>query len=430
MTRHFAPYNHAFHFKYDAVIANRLNKYTRARLGLLSTPHGDIETPAFIFCGTKGSVKGLHVDQLHNENTQVILANTYHMMLQPGEEIVHNHGGLHKFTGWNKPMMTDSGGFQIFSLGHGSVASEIKSSNTKREKSLVKITKNGAQFRSYINGDRYVLTPEKSMEIQEKLGADLCFAFDECTPFHVSKEYTEKSMHLSHEWEKRSLEHFFFLQERRAERREAYQEEWDIRANYCLPQCLYGIVQGGVYENLRKESANFVSSNKFFGSAIGGSLGGSVEQMHSIIDMTSKILHKNAPQRPIHLLGIGKITDILHGVLCGIDTFDCVHPTRIARHGCALLGIQSPINSIQDMYTLSVQSEKEHINLLNSSFKNDTKPIVYDCQCSTCKVYSRSYIHHLLKAGEMLAYTALTIHNVYTMNDVMTKIRNCLKKCR
>lgn len=360
-----------------------------ARLGILRTPHGDVETPNFIFCATKASIKGVMPDQMRDCGTQIILSNTYHLMLQPGGEIVEKMGGLQKYTGWNGPMFTDSGGFQIFSLGHGSVASEIKGKRgNSRPKTIKKITENGAEFKSYINGDIHVLTPEKSIQVQKQLGADLIVVLDECTPYHVDKSYTERSMHLSHRWALRSLQEFLKGDDGR--------------------QALYGIVQGGVYEDLRKEAASFVNDNHFFAHAIGGSLGASKSQMYDVVGTTMSMLSK---ERPVHLLGIGGIRDIFYGIRQGIDTFDCVHPTRLARHAGALVKGQ----------------EKEHISLMNSKFKDDSSPIDEDCNCRTCKTFSRSYLHHLFKAKEFLGMQAVTIHNVYFMNELMKDIRESIK---
>lgn len=363
---------------------------SRARLGTLSTPHGDIQTPAFIFCATKASVKSLPIDKVKQAGTQIILSNTYHLMLQPGAETVQALGGLQKFTGWNGPMFTDSGGFQIFSLGHGSVADEIKGRKTsKTPSSMLKISEEGAVFRSYINGKKYTLTPEASIDVQNKLGADLIVCLDECTPFHVDKSYTTHSMRRSHRWEARSLEAFKKL-------------ETD-------QQALYGIVQGGVYEDLRIESTDFVNSHDFFAHAIGGSLGAHKDQMYEIVDFTMQRL---SPERPVHLLGIGGVKDIFAGVKMGIDTFDCVHPTRLARHGGALVK----------------GHPKEHINLMNARYKLDANPIDESCPCSTCQTYSTGYIHHLLKAKELLAYTLITEHNVTYMNRLMAEIRQNVKE--
>jgi queuine tRNA-ribosyltransferase len=361
----------------------------KARCGLITTPHGVLETPAFIFCATKAAIKGVGPTQMKEEGSSIILANTYHLMLQPGAEIVQKLGGLHKMMGWNGPMLTDSGGYQIFSLGHGSVASEIKGKRMgSRPKTLLNINEEGARFRSYIDGSCHLLTPEKSIQIQKALGADLIVVLDECTPFHVDKDYTAKSMRMSHRWAVRSFEEF--------------------RRTNDHKQALYGIIQGGVYEDLRKEGAEFVNSQPFFAHAIGGSLGASKDQMHEIVGTTMNIL---SPQRPVHLLGIGGVSDIFNGVAYGIDSFDCVHPTRLARHGGALVPAKLGL------------SDKEHINIKNSRFKGDNEPIDHECGCSTCRSFSRGYLHHLFKAEELLGLQALTVHNVHFMNRLMVAIR-------
>lgn len=355
----------------------------------IHTPHGIIQTPAFVFCGTRATLKGLFPSQF--KNAQVLLSNTYHLYLQPGADLIEKMGGLHKFTGWNGPMMTDSGGYQIFSLGYGSVSYEIKGKrNTKR--SIIDISEHGATFRSYIDGSKKLLTPESSIEIQKKLGADIVLVLDECTPYNITEEYTYRSMLRSQRWATRSLSEF-------------------IKHN-TESQALYGIVQGGVYEYLRKESAKFVNDNDFFGIAIGGTLGSTKEEMYSVLKMATKPLDRS---RPVHLLGIGGISDIFNAVELGIDTFDCVHPTRIARHGGALVRPE-----------LRNNNAREHINLLNSVYKEDTSPIDSECQCETCKIFSRAYLHHLLKSGEILALTALTTHNVEFMNSLMKSIRDSI----
>jgi len=332
------------------------------------------------------------------ENTQIILANTYHLMLQPTSEIVKQLGGLHEMMGWDGPMFTDSGGYQIFSLGHGSISSEIKGKrNSTRPNTLLKITEEGAKFRSYIDGSLHLLTPEKAIQIQRNLGADLIVVLDECTPFHVDKTYTANSMHMSHRWALRSV------------------EEFKRENNYA--QALYGIIQGGVYEDLRKESADFVNSNEFFAHAIGGCLGSDKNQMHNIVGTTMSMLSQN---RPVHLLGIGGVSDIFNGIIHGIDTFDCVHPTRLARHGGAL--VPHSLKLIE-----ADPSKTEHFNLLNNRFRSDEKAIDPECGCSTCKHFSRGYLHHLFKAKEILGLQALTAHNVHFMNRLMQSIRNAIK---
>lgn len=362
------------------------SKENNARVGQIITPHGIINTPAFIFCATKAAIKAVSPLDMKASNTQIILSNTYHLMIQPGSEIIAELGGLHKFMSWDGPMLTDSGGFQIFSLGHGSVADEIKGKRNKcRSKTLLKISEEGAVFRSYLNGEIKVLTPESSITIQRNLGADLILVLDECTPFHVDKIYTKKSMEMSHRWALRSL------------------KEFEKHSNNT--QALYGIVQGGVYEDLRAISSDFINQNNFFGQAIGGSLGNNTNQMHDIVALTASKLNN---ERPTHLLGIGGIDDIFSGVASGIDTFDCVHPTRLARHGGALVRFNN------------------HINLTNKIFKLDEQAIEPDCYCLTCKTYSRAYLHYLLKAKELLAFQLITIHNVMFMNRLMSAIREAI----
>lgn len=365
---------------------------SKARCGLLTTPSGTIETPNFIFCGTKGAMKGVTTDQAKSAGAEIILANTYHLFVNPGPDMVAEHGGLHKMMNWKGPMLTDSGGFQIFSLGHGGVADEIKGRNrSKNPKTLAKIDEDGAVFRSYVDGKIHRLTPELSIDIQRKLGADLVLVLDECTPFHSQREYTARSMERSHRWEVRSLREFERMDDGR--------------------QVLYGIVQGGIYEDLRQESASFVANQPFFGQAIGGSLGGDKKQMHEVVAICSKYLNQ---ERPTHLLGIGGLEDIWNGVEYGIDTFDCVHPTRLARHGGALV---KPAEN----------KGREHINLKNARFTQDYTPI--DSACTSYSGnFTRAYLNYLLKANELLAGTLLTIHNISFMMRMARAIRESIKQ--
>lgn len=356
-----------------------------ARTGVYATPHGAIETPNFIFCGTKATVKGLSPAQLREAGSSIILSNTYHLMLSPGPDLVADMGGLHKFMGWDGPMFTDSGGFQIFSLGHGSVADEIKGKgNRVKKKTILKISEEGAQFQSYLDGRHFFLTPESSIDIQRKLGADLIVQLDECTPYHVDKEYTRKSMEMSMRWGDRSL------------------AEWKRQDDG--RQKMYGIVQGGVYEDLRKISCEYTRDRDFFATAIGGSLGANKEQMYEVVAMCAPHIH---PERPVHLLGIGSFIDIFTNVRSGMDTFDCVSPTRIARHGWAM----------------AKGMPRERINLRNAQFMRDQDPIDKTCTCHTCRNHSRGYIHHLFRVGEMLGMQLLSIHNVATMNRLMGDVR-------
>eukprot|EP00667_Euglena_gracilis_P006041 EG_transcript_6083 len=374
----------------------------QARLGLLTTPHGAVETPAFIFCATKANIKGLPPDMVRDAGTQIILSNTYHLMLQPGSPLVRKLGGLQTVTGWRGPMLTDSGGYQIFSMGYGSVSSEIKGQRGAAGFStptVQRITEEGARFRSYVDGSPQDLTPESSIVIQRELGADLILVLDECTPFHVDKAYTARAMRRSHRWAVRSLTEF--------------------AAHDDGTQALYGIIQGGVHEDLRAESVAFVNRQPFFGTAIGGSLGADRATMHAVVGYTAA---RCRPDRPIHLLGIGGIRDIFHGVRCGIDTFDCVHPTRLGRHGGAL---------VQARYWDEEQPEsrvtREHIHLEKARFRDDIRPIDSTCGCYTCRNFSRGYLHHLLRAQETLGGTLASLHNVYFVNRMMAAIRVAIR---
>lgn len=368
---------------------------SRARAGTLHTPHGIIETPNFIFCATRGAIKGLTMEQMRECGAEWILGNTYHLMLQPGADRVARLGGLHSMMQWDGPILTDSGGFQIFSLGHGWIADEIKGRRKLGGSGdAVRLSEEGADFRSYRDGTWHRLTPENSITIQAALGTDFAVVLDECTPFHVDREYTARSMERSHRWALRSME-----QHRR------------------LPpgqQALYGIVQGGVYEDLRDISARFVAEQPFFGQAVGGCLGASKEQMFEVVEWSTRSL---APDRPTHLLGIGGITDLWRGAALGIDSFDCVHPTRLARHGGALC-------------RPDLHSGKEHLNLRNACFADDGHPLDESLPCAASRNYSRAYIHHLVRAGEPLGGQILAMHNVCFMMQTIRDIRSAIREGR
>ena len=376
---------------------SKTSSRSKARLGKINTSHGDIITPAFIFCGTKATVKSILPKQLKTTNTQIILSNTYHLMLQPGPEIISKEGGLQNFTQWKGPMMTDSGGYQIFSLGHGSVSEEIKGKNKNiKRKSLIKITEEGASFRNYLNGDKVYLSPEKSIDLQRYFGADLIFVLDECTPFNVSKKYTENSMHLSHRWAKRCLKSF-----------QAPLDKFPNNFGSSGIQYLYGIIQGGIYEDLRKIACEETCSQEFDGLAIGGSLGANKDQMYEIFSFCENYIDK---KKPVHVLGIGGIDDILQGVSCGYDTFDCVSPTRIARHGIMLS-----------------KTKNKGLNLNNSKYKNDHSSLDENCELDEINKFTKSYIHHLFKSNEILGMVILSIYNIWFMNKFFEEIRGAIK---
>ncbi|MCD8497721.1 MAG: tRNA guanosine(34) transglycosylase Tgt [Alphaproteobacteria bacterium] len=364
---------------------------SRAKTGILTTPHGTIETPNYIFCGTKAAIKALSPTQMREAQTDIILANTYHLMLQPGADLIQKMGGLHKFTGWDGPMLTDSGGFQVFSMGDGIFANEIKGKKQKVEEgknSLMEITEEGCTFRSYVSGEKIKLTPESSTEIQVKLGADLFMQFDECTPYHVTKDYTARSMERSMRWGDRCLTEF--------------------ERHHKGTQALYGIVQGGVYEDLRRYSAAYIKDRPYFGNAVGGCLGGTDEEMTNAVEWSMDGLDLT---RPTHFLGIGQIKDVFRFVRYGIDTFDCVIPTRLARHGAA--------------YIKGVRGET--INIKNARYRDDPEPLDPSMDLSCSNYFSKAYIHHLFKADEILGMQILAQHNVAVINRLMREVRAAIR---
>ncbi len=371
-----------FDFQVDSV-----SRGSSARTGRIITPHGVVETPNFYFCGTKGAVRSATPGELVAHGVQAVLSNTYHLMLQPGAPLVADAGGLHGFMGWDRPIFTDSGGFQVFCMGQGSVSDEIKRKGKPRtDSAILAIGEEGVKFRSYIDGSEVMLTPERSIQVQSQLGADMIACFDECTPFHVEKKYTEDSMEMSHRWGVRCVEEF----NRHAPGR----------------QSLFGIMQGGVFPDLRARSAAYMNETPFFGNAIGGSLGDTKGQMYDVVAHAASLLPGS---RPCHLLGIGHPEDILECVKYGIDTFDCVTPTRVARHGLAT-------------------SKVGKLNLANARFKADHQPIDPRCDCSTCGHASRAYLHHLFSIREPLAGALVAIHNIRFMMTLMAEIRQAIRE--
>ena len=342
-------------------------------------------------------MKGIDIHTVKSSDTQIILSNTYHLMLRPGGKYIEERGGLQKFTGWNGPMLTDSGGFQVFSLGSGDYISELKNryhaGRFGSQGGVAKVTEEGVMCKSYYDGAMFNLTPEYSIEIQCQLGADLIVVFDECTPFSNEYEFTQQSTALCHRWAERSLAAF-----------QTHQKSH---------QGLYGIIHGGIFPQLRQESAQFNNSLSFFGQAIGVSLGQTQTQMEEVV---STAMAHASKDRPTHLLGVGKIADIFMGIKYGIDTFDCVHPTRIARHGCALVKRSS-----------NNHPTREHLNLRNAIHANEDRPLEDDCQCQTCLNHSRAYLHYLLTVRENIVINLLSVHNVYFMNKLMHNIRDALK---
>ena len=367
------------------------------RAGIISTPHSKIQTPAFVVVGTKATVKALTPEQVKTLGAQVVLANTYHLYLEPGDELVKKAGGLHQFMNWSGPMMTDSGGFQVFSLGvayeeegiNKFLGLERAEENKKRasnHEKLAKIDEEGVTFRSHLDGTEQRFTPEKSMEIQHNLGADIIFAFDECTAPTAPHDYQQEAMERTHRWAARSL---------------AHHRKLNLGAK--LPsQALFGIVQGGRFKNLREESARTIASMDFDGFGIGGSF--EKKDMDTAVGWVNAVLPENKPR---HLLGIGEPEDLFGGVENGVDTFDCVSPTRMARNG-------------------TIQTKTGRINITNAQYQNDFSPIEPDCGCYTCGHYTKAYLAHLFRAKEMLAATLASIHNLYFSVQLVEHIRQSI----
>lgn len=345
-----------------------INTEKNARAGTFETPHGQILTPIFAPVGTQATVKTLTPAQLESTGANLILANTYHLFLRPGADLVSEMGGLHNFMHWEKPILTDSGGFQVFSLAD-----------------MRKIDEDGVTFRSHIDGSKQRLTPEIAVEIQEKLGADIIMAFDECSSPY-DKDYSEKAMQRTHAWLRRCIN---------AKKRE--------------DQALFGIVQGGIFPDLRKQSAEFISSIDLPGYAIGGlSVGETKNEMYGTIEIVNEILPENKPR---YLMGVGTPEDLIYGVQRGIDIFDCVLATRLARHAAAL-------------------TNSGRINLMNSKYSRDPNPIEDGCGCYTCQTFSRAYIRHLIMAKETLSGTLISIHNIHMLQVLMKNIRQSILENR
>ena len=338
----------------------------RARAGLLTTPHGMVRTPFFMVVGTAASVKGMTIQQLHNEKAQVLLANTYHLAVRPGEELIRQKGGVAKFMGWAGPTLTDSGGYQVFSLTKKRILSE-----------------EGVRFCNHIDGRELFLTPERAVAIQEALGADIMMCLDECPPAKAERADIIKSLALTHNWAKRCL------------------GAWKNRER----QALFGIVQGALFEDLRKQSVDYLTDLDFPGYAVGGvAVGESPEDINRIVSYTTPLLPFAKPR---YLMGVGRPQDIIRAVGAGIDMFDCVMPTRHARHAQAF-------------------SKDGTLNLKNARYAEDDKPLEPDCDCETCRTVSRAYIRHLCQLDEIMASVWLTIHNVRFYLRLLENIRSAI----
>lgn len=359
-----------------------------ARTGRLYTPHGYLETPNFVFCATKAAMKNLSPHQMVEAGAGIILGNTYHLLLQPGPDLIEKMGGLHDFTGWRGPMLTDSGGFQIFSMKHGGNSNELNAKhNFKRSKTLLKIDEDGASFRSYIDGNIFSISPESSITIQKQLGADLIMQFDELTAITDNYDYTARSMERSCRWGDRSLKQLEKLGHG--------------------SQAMYGIVQGGIYRELRRQSIDYVLDRPFFGTAFGGCFGDTLDGFYEMLEYCATYFN---PDRPHHLLGFGSIPNVFRCIKSGIDTFDCVSPTRIARHGWALMkGVPG-----------------NRINIRNACYATDPEPLDETSPLPYAK-FSKAYIHHLFKSNELLGLQILSQYNVSVMACLMKEVRTAIK---
>jgi queuine tRNA-ribosyltransferase len=362
------------------------SKKSRARVGRITTPHGIIDTPSFVSVGTNGAIKALDSATVQQLGVQLIFCNTYHLIVQPGTAVVKQAGGIHRFMNRSMPIITDSGGFQVFSLKYGSVHDELKSRGTKRpENSILKISEEGVIFRSYRDGSKIILTPESSIQAQKDIGADIMISFDELPPYHMPPRKLYESVERTHRWEKRSL---------------------DEHLKNPNNQALYAVIHGGLDRELRKKSCNYLTSLPFDGFAVGGSLGKNRQDMFELLDFVMPLLPDNKPN---HLLGIGDTGSVLECIKNGVDTFDSSHPTKAARHGLLF-------------------TKQGNKRIFLSGNATAFRPIEDDCTCPTCQRYTLAYLCHLFKAKELTAFTLATIHNLHFMvqwlNEIRTKILN------
>lgn len=363
------------------------DKKSDARLGKIKTKHGMIKTPCFMTIATCGSVKSLDSIELKKMKAQIVLGNTYHLYLRPTDKLIKKFGGLHKFMNWNGPILTDSGGYQVFSLA-----------KTR------KITEEGAEFKSHINGSIHMLTPEKSIEIQQNLGSDIVMVLDECAPYPAEKKYIDESLELTTRWAQRCKKYF---------------DKKNLKLKKNERALLFGIVQGGTYKDLRKKSAKQLLKIDFDGFAIGGvSVGEPSKKMFQAVDCTAPLLPKDKPR---YLMGVGKPEEVVGAVARGIDMFDCVIPTRNARHGTIY-----KFTTQSDIINISKNPKMFYkiVHIKNEKFKSDKKPIDHNCSCFTCQNYSRAYLRHLFASKELLAMRLASIHNIHFYLELMRKIRN------
>jgi queuine tRNA-ribosyltransferase len=361
-----------------------------ARAGVLHLPHGEVRTPAFVPLASTGTVKSLQASEVAALGYEMVLGNTFHLFLRPGPERLQRLGGLHRFMGWPHPIITDSGGFQVFSMGHGTVADEIKRSGARgeREGRVLAIEEEGVRFRSYVDGDERFMGPETSMEVQAAIGSDIALAFDECTSFHATREYTRRSTERTHRWLDRCV-------------------AWH-RQNAEPGRLLYGIVQGGTHRDLRVESAGFVAAAGVDGIAVGGSLGREKQQMTEVVGWALEPLPEAPPR---HLLGIGDVDDLVAGVRAGIDTFDCATPTRLGRHGTAM--VPDP-------------AARWRLDLTAARYADSPDPLMEGCPCPACREHSRAYLHYLIRARELTGVRLVTMHNLTFVSRLMQGMREAI----
>ena len=379
---------------------------SRARAGVLRTAQGEVRTPAFVPLATKATVKGLVGEEVAALGYEMVLGNTFHLMLNPGAELIERFGGLHGFMDWEGPIITDSGGFQVFSMGHGTVADEIKarkpggrrrdSEGAGREGAILSIEEQGVRFRSYVDGGERFLSPEDSMAVQASLRSDIALVFDECTPFHVDRDYTERSTERTHRWLQRCL---------------SWHGEHGPSG-----QMVYGISQGGVYEDMRRASTRVIAASGCDGVAIGGSLGAEKEQMYEVVGWATAELGGVHERLPRHLLGIGEVDDLIRGVELGIDTFDCAMPTRLGRHGTAL------VHDAENRW---------RVDLTKGRWRASEEPLMEDCACYACSHgLSRAYLSYLVRSNELTGVRLLTEHNLAFLARLMADLRQAIAEGR
>jgi len=388
---------------------SKQSKKSKARSGIIKTNHGKIKTPVFMPVGTVGAVKTVTPDELKKIGAEIILGNTYHLYLRPGDEFIKKIGGLHKFMNWCRPILTDSGGYQVFSLGKKVENSKQVQNLNNQSKSLVGITEKGVEFKSHLDGSRHFFTPERVIDIQLNLNSDIIMVLDVCTEYPATKKRAHKTMMLTHKWAKRSIKYWRKLKTQSSKLKKNLKNSKLANIDKKL---LFGIVQGSTYKDLRVESVKYITNLGFDGIAVGGvSVGEGKENMQNVIKWVSDYLPK---EKPHYLMGVGEPEDLIYAVKYGFDMFDCVLPTRLARHG--------------SVWIKASNCKYQKIDLNKSKFKTDQKPLDKNCLCYTCrKGFSRAYLTHLIKEKEILGLRLLSIHNLYFIINLMKDFRRKIK---